>query len=398
MRTEYLIGALVWALASCGGSKPKQQLVGGTSIDDYGWLQAREAYPRPGEGAFDVRWHEQLTDPLDSKFIPVELGTAGFDPSHNRIYIGTTEGNLFGFQLNGRRDFVYDVGAPVEGPPTADFAGGVFVPAVDGHLHALDAAGELRWKTNLTGALRNAPVVTDDAVYVVGENDIVHALARDDGRILWTYEKEPIEEITIAGHAGLLLDSGRLFTGFTDGAVVAIDAIDGRLLWELDTSVDVDLRPGDVPQFLDVDTTPVLIDGVLYVASFNGGLYALDPASGTVQWREPQLGGVVALAAAGPMLVIASARRGVLLFDPVAREVRWTRANERGAPTQPVVTESGTLMYGETQGSLLSLRLSDGAEIGRAESGYGFSGAPAVLGTVGAAISNGGNFLCLRVH
>ena len=397
MRMQYLIAALVWALASCGGSKTNQ-VVGGAPTDAYGWLQAREAYPRPGEGAFDVRWHEQLTDSLDSKFIPVELATAGLDASRNRIYIGTTEGNLFGFQLDGRKDFVYEVGAPVEGPPTADFGGGVFVPAVDGQLHSLDAAGELRWKTNLTGALRNAPVVTDDAVYVVGANDIVHAVARDDGRILWAYENEPIDEITIAGHAGLLLDHGRLYTGFTDGAVAAIDAVDGRILWELDTSIDVDLRPGDVPQFLDVDTTPVLIDGVLYVASFNAGLYALDPESGTVQWREPQLGGIVALAAAGPMLVIASARRGVLLFDPVKREVRWERANERGAPTQPVVTEFGTLLYGETQGSLLSLRLSDGAEIARAESGYGFSGAPTVLGTVGAALSNGGNFLCLRVH
>lgn len=397
MRKQYLIAALAWALASCGGSQ-SNRLLGASSPDSYSWLEAREAYPRPGEGAFDLRWHEQITDRFESKYIPVELGTAGFDPSRNRIYVGTTEGNLFGFQLNGRRDFVYEVGAPVEAQPTADFDGGVLVPAVDGHLHALDASGELRWKADLSGALRNAPVVTDDAVYVIGENDVVTAVARDDGRILWTYEKEPIEEITIAGHAGLLLEDGRIYTAFTDGSVAAIDAIDGRLLWELDTSIDVDLRPGDVPQFLDVDTTPVLIDGLLYVASFNAGLYALDAQSGTVQWREPQLGGIVALAAAGAMLVVASARRGVMLFDPAAREVRWERANERGAPTQPVVTDFGTVIYGETQGSLLALRLSDGAELARAESGYGFSGAPAALGTVGAALSNGGNFLCLRIH
>ena len=32
--------------------------------------------------------------------------------------------------------------------------------------------------------------------------------------------------------------------------------------------------------FVDVDATPVLVDKVLYTASYSGGVYALDPASG----------------------------------------------------------------------------------------------------------------------
>ncbi|MBW2548107.1 MAG: PQQ-binding-like beta-propeller repeat protein, partial [Deltaproteobacteria bacterium] len=83
----------------------------------------------------------------------------------------------------------------------------------------------------------------------------------------------------------LLLEDGRLYAGFTDGAVAAINPADGRLFWEVETSVDVEIRPGNVPQFLDVDTTPVLLQGTLYIASFTAGLYALDADSGTVEWR-----------------------------------------------------------------------------------------------------------------
>jgi outer membrane protein assembly factor BamB len=241
-------------------------------------------------------------------------------------------------------------------------------------------------------------VLTVDAVYVVGENDIITALAREDGRILWTYDKEPVEEITIAGHAGMLLEEGRLYAAFTDGAVAAIDPTDGRLFWEIETSIDIELRPGNVPQFLDVDTTPILRRGTLYVASFTAGLYALDAASGTVEWRDADFRGVTGLAAAGRMLVISSARRGVSLLDLRTREVQWEKAPERGAPTAPIVTETGSVIYGETKGSLLALSLADGREIARAEGGAGFSATPSAAGHSGGAISNGGRFLFLRIN
>ena len=98
----------------------------------------------------------------------------------------------------------------------------------------------------------------NDAVYVVGELDEVTALARDDGSAsLDLREGNPVDEITISGHAGLLLDDGmRLYVGFTDGAVTALNPADGRVQWELETALDVERRPGNVPQFLDVDTTP----------------------------------------------------------------------------------------------------------------------------------------------
>ena len=98
------------------------------------------------------------------------------------------------------------------------------------------------------------------------------------------------------------------------------------------------------------------------------------------------------------MLVISSAPRGVSLLDLRTREVQWERPPERGAPTPPIVTERGTVIYGETQGSLFALSLSDGREIARAEGGSGFSATPSVAGDLGGALSNGGRFLCLRVN
>lgn len=367
--------------------------------DTFGWVEEGGNYAPPGEGGFNVRWSKQLTDRREARYVPVELATASFDPRRERVYIGTTDGNFFAFQINGRRLWLYDTAAQIESQPAVDDrTGQVYVPSMDGLLHALDVDGNLRWKTRLSGALRTKPVLTADALYIVGENDIVTALARDDGRVLWSYEKEQTEEITISGHAGLLLEEGRLYAAFTDGAVAAINPYDGRLLWEIETATDVELRPGDVPRFLDVNTTPVLYQGTLLIASFTAGLYALDATSGTVEWRDPAFKGVTGLAVAGRMLIISSARRGVLMLDLRSREVVWEKSPERGAPTPPVLTPTGTVIYGETQGSLLALALSDGREVARAEGGSGFSATPAVSGGYGGAISNGGRFLLLRVN
>lgn len=388
------IASSLIAIAGCGASGTPT-----TNADHFGWVEQDDRFAPPGEGGFNVRWSRQLTDRWEARFLPVELSSAAFDLKRERVYVGTTEGNLFAFATNGRRLFFYDAAAQIESKPAIDESSGeVYFPSVDGTVHAITAAGELRWKTKLIGAIRTQPVLSEDALYVVGESDVVTALSREDGRILWRYEKEPIEEITIAGHAGMLLERGRLYAAFTDGAVAAINPLDGRLFWEIETGLDVERRPGNVPQFLDVDTTPVLLQDTLYVASFTAGLYALDPANGTVEWRDPELRGVTGLAAAGRMLVISSARRGVLLLDLRTRRVHWEKAPERGAPTVPIVTETGTVIYGETRGSLLAVSLSDGREIARAEGGSGFSATPSVAGSFGGALSNGGRFLCLRIN
>jgi outer membrane protein assembly factor BamB len=380
--------------AGCGASGTPS-----TNADNFGWVEKDDEYAPPGEGGFNVRWSRQLTDRWEARFLPVQLSAAAFDLKRDRVYIGTTEGNMFGFALNGRRIFFYEAGAQIESRPAVDRrTGDVYFPGVDGTVHAITAGGQQKWATKLIGAARVQPVIGEEAIYVVSEHDVVRALALDDGRILWTYAKEPVDEITIAGHAGMLLDDGRLYAAFTDGAVAAINPADGRLFWEVETALDIERRPGNVPQFLDVDTTPVIVRGRLYIASFTAGLYALNPTNGTVEWRDETFQGVTGIAGAGRMLVIASARRGVSLLDLRTREVQWEKAPERGAPTAPIVTERGTVIYGETQGSLLALSLADGREIARAEGGAGFSATPAVRGTYGGAISNGGRFLCLRLN
>ena len=101
----------------------------------------------------------------------------------------------------------------------------------------------------------------------------------------------------VAGYAGPLVWRGKVYAGFSDGTVTAFDVATGAERWQpVDLSAEAEQTLGEVPQYLDVDTTPVadVIDAgaVVYVGSYAGGVFALDAESGTQIWSNPGVAGV----------------------------------------------------------------------------------------------------------
>ncbi len=358
---------------------------------------ARESY-----GFVRLLWTRDLNGTRGA-YVPVEPGGPAFDLSVGRILVGSTYGRLRGFDLTGREMFRYEAGTAIEATPAIDVERGeVYIASGEGKVHALYVrTGEVRFTVDLEHPIRQAPVLTDDAVYVVTENDRVIAVAREDGTRLWSYRRPPAADFAVAGHGGLAIAEGRVFAGFSDGFVAGLDATDGAVIWEIDTANDLGALPDDAPTFQDVDTTPVVVDGTAYVASFAGGLYAMSTRNGTVAWREPEWTGITQITAVGDWLLLGSADFGIRAVERESREVVWERPLERGAPSPIRVAEGpGLVFYGESRGSFVVARIHDGEEVARLESGFGFSGPAAIsdAGDLVSVMSNSGRLFTLRVH
>jgi len=370
---------------------------GAVAPESYSWPGGPE--DRARQGNLTVRWRQRLTRPFGGAYVPVEHASAALDPSRNRIYVGTSEGGFFAFNSDGRQHYRYDPEGAVEAAPAIDRRWGeVYLVTEEGIVHAIRGRdANLRWKESVGAPVRQAPVLTEDAVYVVTEDDQVVSLSRESGELLWTYQKESDQEYAISGHAGLALTDETVITAMTDGTVVALDLGDGSPVWERPTQLDVEIDRSAPVRFFDVDTTPLVVGDTVYAASFTAGLYALSKSNGSVEWRDPELTGITGLTAAGRILVIASADHGVLALDRGTRRRIWEREIERGAPSTPVVTESGLVLVGESAGSLLALSLRGGDEVARVDAGSGFSAPVAVAGQYGWALSNGGSLLALAL-
>ncbi len=385
------IAASVVSAAACGAH---------FADGDYRWIGGART-PEPGKGALRVQWTRELTPAKRGAYRPVENAIAAIDTVHGRVYVGAVSGELHAFTFEGQALYRFELHEAIECEPALDpERDELYTGTERGEFYALTpSTGLIRWKVETTGAIRRRPFISGDAVYVVTEEDVVEAFSRADGSVLWRYERERDEGFLVAGHAGFLaLEGGRLVTAFNDGRVVALDALDGRVKWERDTSVDVPETDPGRPRYTDVDSTPVLIGETLYVASFGAGLYALDVNNGSVLFRDPEWTGVTGLAAAddGVGLIIVSADLGVAYYEPSTRSARWVRPAQRGSLGVPTIAR-GVIVLGESKGSLLAIEQATGNELSRIDAGHGFVAAASVDAGRAYVVTNGGTLMAMRL-
>jgi outer membrane protein assembly factor BamB len=380
-------GLLCWLLgtvliAGCGAARVAEDLgrYDGTSLSATG-------------SALAVRWTKPLAPEWGGLYIPLERAKAALDAPNDRVFVGSSEKVLWAMTGAGKVLYQYRVEAGIEAQPTVDAnRNELYVPTAAGIVHALEAdTGKLRWKAELSGAVSQAGVLSADALYVVTDDDGLFAVSRKDGSILWRYKREARAGLKVGGHAGILLRDQRVVSGFGDGSVVALSQGDGRPLWVLDTTLDF-ADPAQAEQgFVDVDTTPVQVGDVIYVASFMGGLYGVNASDGAPHVRHAEWTGITSIASDERSLIFTSADQGVMCVELPTLATRWVRKSKPYV-AGTVGIEHDRVFITETRGALLALALADGREQGRIQSEHGFIAAPSLSGGRGFILGNAGVF------
>jgi outer membrane protein assembly factor BamB len=388
-----VLGCLLAVVVGCGsaqreGAPLKLFGTGGSNLD------------RSGRGALRVQWRKELTPSRRGNYRPIENAVAAIDELHGRVYVGATSGALHALSFEGKALYRFELHEAIESEPALDpEADELYVGTERGELFAFTpSTGKLRWKAQSGAAIRQKPVLFRDAIYILTEDDVIESRGRADGAVLWSYKRDRSEGFLVSGHSGLrLTEDQRLLSGFNDGSVVALDALDGRPKWERPTSGDVpETEPGR-PRYVDVDTTPVQIGEFVYAASFGAGIYCLDARNGSVVWRAPEWTGVTGLAAAGDSaLLVVSADRGIARFELGTRSASWIKPNERGSFGVPELRE-GVVLLGDSKGSLIALDVENGTELGRLDAGHGFLARASTGQGRGFVLTNGGTLLAMRM-
>ncbi|MCC5880691.1 MAG: outer membrane protein assembly factor BamB [Idiomarina sp.] len=161
---------------------------------------------------------------------------------------------------------------------------------------------------------------------------------------------------------------GVLYAADRHGRVSAVNADNGRRVWQADLSPDKPFSLFSVfrkgpPARLSGGI--VHDNGTLYLGSENGELFALDAASGDVTWQVSVPGEVISAPAVGEGFVIAHLGNGmVVALDMANGEERWRHEEEvptlslRGS-SSPVI-QSGGVVVGTNNGRAAVLILENG--------------------------------------
>ncbi len=345
-------------------------------------------------------WRRDVAPSLTAPFTAAQRSSPALDPEGSRIFVGSSDEHLYALRAeDGATIWRFAARGAVGCEITFDRATQtVYFGTDDGFVYAVDARdGAQKWRTPARGEVRRRPVLGPEAVYVATGSDVVFALDRDTGRRLWMYRREPPEGFAVDGHAGVALEGRRVFAGFSDGTVVALDAAEGSALWERETAQDVELPEEDssLPAYLDVDTTPVVRDGVVYAASHAAGVYALDARGGGVRWRRDDVAGATGIALEGDDLYV-SRTRALDVLAAGTGEDRYRVRLPAQALTPPTIAR-GLVLVAATRGDLYAISREARAVMTLVSAGEGFAGAPVASGRRAFALSNAGVLCALEV-
>ena len=224
------------------------------------------------------------------------------------------------------------------------------------------------WKVNAKSLLEFPPVIAYGNLYV-GTND-GHVLAVDSetGKVVWN------KGFGICTAASPAVGRGVVYQPFMDpspcrqhdesapGYMIALDAQTGDELWRFKAGV--------------IETSPLLIDGILYFGSWDKKMYAVDVDTHKVVWSF-QTGGQVkgGPAYSNGLLYFASYDRKVYCVDARTGKLKWSGSGNANFYATPTVAY-GRVYVGNTDGRVYAF----GAQTGhllwaKATGGFVYSSA-----------------------
>jgi outer membrane protein assembly factor BamB len=182
-----------------------------------------------------------------------------------------------------RTRWVFDAKQLLEFPPVIAY-GRLYFSNIDGDFTALDAkTGKVVWRSALGYKSAASPAVGNGVVYQPlmsrpgtdpgPRTGLLVALDAQTGKVLWRFSTGAVES------SPLLVD-GVLYFGTFDHRLYALNAKTKRVLWSYQT--------GDA-----VKGGPALWHGTIYTGSYDGKVYAVDARTGKLRWSSGSRGGLL---------------------------------------------------------------------------------------------------------
>jgi len=351
-----------------------------------------------------------------------ERGKPAIDPAHRRVFVGSSDHGLYALNaVNLETLWRFETAGAVQSAPLYVGAeDAVYFGSNDGAIYKLRAAdGKMLWRFASNAEITREPLLYRGKLLAVNANDTLIAISPDTGKLHWYRHRQPAAGMEISGYAGCAVAGDFVYTAFSDGTVMAYRVDDGAEAWPglVDLAADAEqARAGDDLRYLDVDTPPVVTKvgntEAVIVASYEGGIYALDAASGERLWTNDAVTGATELTLyerpAKPrgegrapqmhrVLVAASGLTGLwgLSLDDGAE--LWRRDLPTGGVTaaEPWM---GALLVGTTRYGIFLVHPLDGGVLDGLHSGGAFVAAPAAYGRRAFMLSNDGMLLGLSIR
>lgn len=154
---------------------------------------------------------------------------------------GSVDGTIFAHDVEaGFSEWEYALTNEITTPPVAR-DNEILVGDSSGIYVMLDQDGQAQWRGRTFGAISAAPALDQSAAYIASEDRSLYALNRGDGNDRWPAPYRTTQPLTVGPKSYDLT----ILQPLPGRGVLALDAVDGTVQWEMDQVALPVTRSGD---------------------------------------------------------------------------------------------------------------------------------------------------------
>ncbi len=245
-------------------------------------LFGREPLDMPAELAditatndVQINWTSQLGETEDYDFTPAL--NAGY------VYATNAKGELTKLNAdNGKQEWRIDTKERISGG-VGSGGGLVLVGTSRGDVLAYDVNGKFLWKSHVSSEVLSAPRYFEGKVIVRSGDNHIYGLDAADGVRKWVYTRK-VPALSLRSSAGIVVDAGAVYAGYSGGKMIALNADSGQLLWEATVATPKGVT--EIERIADITSLPVVAGPVVYAVAYQGRVAAVDRRTGQVLWNR----------------------------------------------------------------------------------------------------------------
>ncbi|MCE3252916.1 MAG: bamB [Cellvibrio sp.] len=175
--------------------------------------------------------------------------------------------------------------------PNRQIVGGIaaengllLVATYAGEVMALSKeTGDELWRKQLPGEVVSAPRTNGNVVAAQTVNGKLFALDAKTGEQLWFYDNPP-PVLTLRGTPSPIVTDTAIYAGFSNGRMMAFNPANGLILWE--QRIASPKGRSELERMVDIHSSPIIKDGVIYVGTYQGRISALARGTGKPLWGQ----------------------------------------------------------------------------------------------------------------
>ncbi len=310
------------------------------------------------------------------------------------VYLTDAEGRVEAWQrMDGKRIWSVTLKEEI----TGGVNGGddiVVVGTGNGVVIALSTVdGQEKWRTSVSSEVMALSQAKFGVIVARTNDSKVHALDVGQGNIVWKAGRGT-PPLTLRGASEPKVVGDSVLVGYDDGKMAALSMRDGTELWE--TTVSVPGGRSELERMSDIDGEIAYVNGIVYAASFNGRVVAVDMDTGKILWAK-DLSSHVGLSADESSVYVTDSDDSVWALDIVTGATLWRQDKLLYRDLTAPKVMGKYVVVGDFKGYLHWFSKEDGKLVGRENiAGDAIKVAPIIINDRAYVFANNGSFSVLQ--